>query len=100
LKLRTWKGKFVTKYVEVKFLDHFYYRGNDPYKIPKYNIKTKRGWLLEEDDESILLGLEESNLDKADFFVMRIYKWGILAIDVLEEVKISISKPEDYFEVI
>jgi len=95
--LKIWKGKFVTKYVKVTYLDHFLYSGNDPYRVPKHNTREVTGWLLEEDDDSLLIGIDLPKTDGADFKMMRLYKWGVLAIDVLKEIEVPGPKLADYF---
>ena len=93
--MRIWKGRIVTKYVEVAYLDAFWYKGHDPYKVPRHNIRKVTGWLLEEDDDVIILGIDLPETDGADFTVVGIPKATVLAIDVLKEIKVP--RPEDYF---
>ena len=85
VKLRMWKDKPITKVVEVTYIDHYEYEGPVEGKRPKYNIETAVGYLLEEDEDSILIGNKIPWDRRVNCKVMRIYKTDILEINVLVE---------------
>ena len=85
VKLRLWNGRFIKKLVEVTYIDHYKYVGPAEGKPPEYNIRTAVGYLLEENEDSILLGHDLPWDHRANKEVKKIYKSDILEINVLVE---------------